>query len=248
MRKLLYILLLWIPFVGIDAKVTKQMADAEYQKGNYQMAISQYEELLKTGVSAEVYYNLGNAYYRSGDITKSVLAYERAKKLAPGDKDVRFNLEFVRSKTTDKIVPENEIFFVTWYHQLANACSSNTWSWVAFVLFITSLVLAGCYLFGTGMTVIKTGFYGAVVCLIISLVMMLFSWQQKSDMDNHDGAVIIQSVVNVKKTPAANSANEMILHEGTKVDIIDRSMKGWLQIHLADGREGWLKPASVEEI
>ena len=54
--------------------ITKQNADAEYQKGNYQQAIKDYEDLLKNGVSSDIYYNLGNAYYRTDNITKSVLA------------------------------------------------------------------------------------------------------------------------------------------------------------------------------
>ena len=44
--------------------ITKQNADDEYAKGNYQQAIKDYQEILKTGVSSEIYYNLGNAYYR----------------------------------------------------------------------------------------------------------------------------------------------------------------------------------------
>ena len=57
--------------------ITKQDADAEYSKGNYQQAIKDYEDLLKNGESAELYYNLGNAYYRTDNITRAVLSYER---------------------------------------------------------------------------------------------------------------------------------------------------------------------------
>ncbi|MFW5523780.1 MAG: BatD family protein, partial [Segatella copri] len=63
--------------------ITKNNADTEYQKGNYQQAIRDYEELLKNGASAEIYYNLGNAYYRTDNITKAVLNYERARLLSP---------------------------------------------------------------------------------------------------------------------------------------------------------------------
>jgi len=71
--------------------ITKNNADTEYQKGNYQQAIRDYEELLKNGASAEIYYNLGNAYYRTDNITKAVLNYERARLLSPGDEDINFN-------------------------------------------------------------------------------------------------------------------------------------------------------------
>ena len=84
--------------------VTKENGDMEYQKGNYQQAIKDYQEVLKEGVSAEVYYNLGNAYFRSDNLTQAILAYERARILSPGDDDINFNLEFARSKTIQEMM------------------------------------------------------------------------------------------------------------------------------------------------
>ena len=82
---------------------------------------------IKQGASAELYYNLGNAYYRTENITRAVLNYERALLLSPGDADIRFNLQLARSKTIDKIVPESEMFFVTWYRSLVNLMSVDGW-------------------------------------------------------------------------------------------------------------------------
>ena len=76
--------------------ITKQNADDEYAKGNYQQAIKDYQEILKAGVSSEIYYNLGNAYYRTDNITQALLAYERALQLSTGDNEIRFNLQYAR--------------------------------------------------------------------------------------------------------------------------------------------------------
>lgn len=122
--------------------VTKNNADTEYQKGNYQQAIRDYEEILNNyGVSAEVYYNLGNAYYRTDNITKAVLNYERAHLLSPGDEDISFNLQFARSKTIDKITPESEMFFVTWWKALVNFTSVDCWAKTGIIAIIMALVL-----------------------------------------------------------------------------------------------------------
>jgi tetratricopeptide (TPR) repeat protein len=102
-------------------------------RGEYQQAITDYEALLKQGGSAELYYNLGNAYYRTENITKAVLNYERALLLSPGDRDIRFNLQIARSKTIDKIVPESEMFFITWYRALVNLMSVDAWARVALI-------------------------------------------------------------------------------------------------------------------
>ena len=127
--------------------ITKNNADTEYQKGNYQQAIRDYEELLKNGASAEIYYNLGNAYYRTDNITKAVLNYERARLLSPGDEDINFNLQFARSKTIDKITPVSEMFFVTWYKALVNFTSVDNWAKTGIISIIMALLLVLLYLF-----------------------------------------------------------------------------------------------------
>ena len=54
--------------------------------------------------------------------------------------------------------------------------------------------------------------------------------------------------VNVKKNPEDNAANAFVLHEGTKVEITDKSIKGWREIRMVDGREGWMQESKLEEI
>ena len=49
-----------------------------------------------THYSADGLYNEANAYARAGKLGLAVLHYERAALLAPGDSDVRANLEYVR--------------------------------------------------------------------------------------------------------------------------------------------------------
>src|SRR5215468_6877297 len=70
-----------------------------YADGRYADAAAEYEHVLESGVaSANLYFNLGNAYLKAGDVGRAVLAYERARRLAPGDPDVRANLAFARGE------------------------------------------------------------------------------------------------------------------------------------------------------
>lgn len=228
--------------------ITKQNADDEYAKGNYQQAIKDYQEILKTGVSSEIYYNLGNAYYRTDNITQALLAYERALQLSPGDNDIRFNLQYARSKTIDKITPETEMFFVTWYHSLVNFTSVDHWANTAIVSIVMALLLILVFLFAPQMWARKSGFYGSAVFLLLFAFANLFAFQQKHELETKQGAIVIAPTVNVKKTPAASGTDVFVIHEGTRVDITDRGMKQWRGIKLADGREGWLKTSQIEEI
>ena len=227
---------------------TKAEADSAYVRGQYQQAISDYESLLKQGTSAELYYNLGNAYYRTENIPQAVLNYERALLLSPGDRDIRFNLQIARSKTFDKIVPESEMFFVTWYRAMVNMMSVDGWARTALFAMGLTIILLLVYLFADRLWLRKAGFFGGVALLILFVMSNLFAWQQKQDLINRKGAIIFAPSVTVKSTPAANGTDLFILHEGTKVVIIDGSMKDWKEIRLADGKEGWIESKKIRII
>ncbi len=240
------LLLLFLPLSG--HAVTKAEADSAYIRGQYQQAIKDYEMLLKQGASADLYYNLGNAYYRSENITRAVLNYERALLLSPGDRDIRFNLQIARAKTIDKIVPESEMFFFTWYRSLVSLMSVDAWAWTALIALALLIVLLLVYLFSDRIWLRKVGFFGGFVLLILFALSNLFAWQQKQDLLFRKGAIVISPSVTVKSTPAKNGTDLFILHEGTKVSITDGTMKGWMGIRIADGKEGWIESNMIEEI
>lgn len=50
------------------------------------------------------------------------------------------------------------------------------------------------------------------------------------------------------KTPAANATEQFVIHEGTRVDITDDTMRDWKGIRLADGKEGWIHVSKIEKI
>ena len=240
------VLLMLLPMTANAA--TKADADSAYVNGNYQEAIKVYESLLKHGESAELYYNLGNAYYRTENITRAVLNYERALLLSPGDGDIRFNLQIARSKTIDKIVPESEMFFVTWYRSLVNIMSVDGWGRMALVSLALVIVLFLVYLFSARVWVQKVGFFGGGFLLFVFVLSNFFAWQQRQQLLNREGAIVVAPSVTVKSTPAQNGTDLFILHEGTKVVITDGSMKSWREIRLADGKKGWIESKKIELI
>ena len=237
-----------LPLTSHAAPVTKAQADSAYARENYQQAITDYETLLKGGVSADLYYNLGNAYYRTDNITKAVLNYERALLLSPGDADIRFNLQMARSKTIDKITPESEMFFVTWYHSLVNIMSVDAWARTALIALAIAIILALAYLFSERMWLRKLGFFGALFLLVVFLLSNIFAFQQKRKLTHRTGAIIMSSAATIKSTPSKNGTDLFILHEGTKVTVTDDSMKGWKEIRVDDGKEGWVEDKQIEVI
>jgi len=240
------LLLLLLPLTA--TAVTKAEADSAYAQGHYQQAARDYEALLKKGVSTDLYYNLGNAYYRMDEMPRAVLNYERALLLSPGDADVRFNLQMARSKTVDKITPESEMFFVTWYHSLINLTSVDGWAQMALIALAVAIVLALLYLFASPVWMRKVGFFGALLMLVLFVAANFFAYAQKQSFVRRSGAIIMAPAVTVKSTPAEQGTDLFILHEGTRVDITDGTMRQWKRIRLADGKEGWIETSQIEII
>ena len=240
------LVLMLLPMSG--HAVTKAEADSAYARQHYQDAIKQYEALLQEGVSADLYYNLGNAYYRSENFTRAIINYERALLLEPGDKDIRHNLQLARQKTTDKLSPSADFFLVTWYRSLVNIMGVDSWAWMALVALAMGVVLFLVYLFSSRVSLQKVGFFGAAFMLLFFLIANLFAWHQSQVLTHRTGAVVIASETAVKSTPAQNGTNLFMLHEGTKVEITDDSMKDWKEVRLPDGKEGWISTSSIEVI
>ena len=247
MKKLLFMAALLLSFVSASAQ-TKAEADSAYVQERYEQAISLYNKLLETGASASVYYNLGNAYYRTGDMAHAILAYERAYLMEPGDADIRFNLQLARTKTIDKIVPESEMFFITWFRQMIDWYSADQWGRavvVCFALFVVSLLL---YFFAGRMLWRKVGFGVGVCTLILAVLFHIFAYQQQQKLLVRTHAIVMSSSLTVKSTPSTSGTDLFVLHEGTKVEITDDTMKDWKEIRLADGKVGWVPVKTIERI
>ena len=225
----------------------KQKADDAYSKGKYQDAIESYEAALQKGKSANLYYNLGNAYYRTDNVTRAIINYEKARLLAPGDEDIIHNLEVARSKTIDNIQPGEKIFFKVWFENIKTSMNIDAWATLSLVSLIVALLLFLVYLFVKQMTVRKVAFYLSVCLVIIFIFGNVFASQLKDFTTNSKCAVIVSPTATAKKTPTEQGADACILHEGTRADVID-ALKGWYEIRLADGTEGWISEKDVEVI
>ena len=226
----------------------KQKADEAYSKGKYQEAIVNYEAALKKGKSADLYYNLGNAYYRTDNVTRAVINYERAHLLAPGDKDINHNLEVARSKTIDNIQPGEKIFFKVWFEDIKTSMGIDTWATLSLISLVVALILFLVYLFVKQMTVRKVAFYLSLVLVVFFIFGNVFASQLKDFATNSSAAIIVSPTVTAKKTPTDQAADVCVLHEGTRVEITDKALKGWYEIRLVDGREGWITDKDVEVI
>ena len=87
-----------------------------------------------------------------------------------------------------------------------------------------------------------------LMSLIMCVSANLFARGQKNKIFNRTGAIVMSPTITVKSTPNESGTDLFVLHEGTKIYIQDNSMKGWKEIRLEDGKEGWLPASAIEVI
>ena len=247
-RNLVLLILCLLSFSAPSYSATKAEADSAYAREDYKQAAEIYEQIAKQGNDADIYYNLGNAYYREKNYPRAILNYERALILSPGDADIRFNLDLARYKTIDKIAPAGEMFFVTWYHAAINMQSTDGWAVTAIVILLVALSLLLLYMLSSRLLMRRIFFYSFILMMFLFLASFLFAWQQKQMGENHNTAIVMTPAVTVKSTPATNGTDLFVIHEGTKVNISDDSMKAWVKITLDDGKVGWIETTQIERI
>ena len=140
------------------------------------------------------------------------------------------------------------MFFVTWFRNMVDLTGMDGWARIGIVAFVLLCALVLLYLFSSKVSLKKTGFFGAVVMLLVVVLANVFAWMQHRDLNERSGAVVMDSSVVVKSTPDESGTDLFVLHEGTRVEIIDNSMKGWKEIRLADGKIGWMPAKAMEVI
>jgi tetratricopeptide (TPR) repeat protein len=227
------------------AKEAIKLGNDLYSKNDFEQAAKKYQSVIDSGyTSSELYYNLGNAWFKLHNFKSAILNYERAKLLNPGDKSIDFNLELSRSFVIDKIEALPELFFVSWYKWLRNELSTNAWAILSVCTFLILLCSALLYLLSYKLWLKKAGFWVGLVCLIISIVSFANGFQLQKMQSARNTAIIFTPTVTLKSSPAESGTNLFILHEGTKVEIID-AVGEWRNVSIADGNKGWVKLADI---
>jgi tetratricopeptide (TPR) repeat protein len=225
-----------------------QKANEQYRKQDYEGAIKTYEGLVKEGnVSAETYYNLGNSYYKTGNVAHTLLNYERAHKLSPDDEDINFNLKIASLKVVDKMDAVPEIFYKRWLKAAALEFTTGTWTIILVACVWLLFIFLSMYVVASSASLKKTGFVFAVIFLALTLCIFALAQKSYSMMHVDEQAIIMSSSVYVKSSPDEKGSDQFLLHEGTKVDVLDE-FADWKKIRIANGSIGWLKQGEIEII
>ena len=214
--------------------------NAAYNEGKYDLALEKYGHIVDYGEeSAPLYYNMGNAYYKMKEYPLSILYYEKALKLDPSNEDIKVNLEIANLAVADKIEKLPEPFYLRWWNSLKSLFSADGWAWVSIVAFALTLFCVYLFLMSRRTGVRKAGFFVGLLTLVALALSVTFAIGKFNSLSRQDEAIVTTPTVTVKSSPSTSSVDLFVLHEGSKVQILDRSME-WNKVRIADGSEGWL--------
>ena len=224
-------------------------ANQAYMEGRWADAAADYELISGMGLeSASLYCNTGDAYFKDGNVPMAILFYERALKLDPSYEDARYNLQLLNSTIQDRIDPVPDFILKVWAKDICYLMNSDAWAVCFIVLLALTLALALLFILGATAAGRRAGFFTGIVTLLLAIASLSFSIWQKNDYMSADDAIVIRPVTSVKSSPSSEASTDLfILHEGTKVRILDK-VGNWNNIELADGRQGWILSKDIEVI
>ena len=223
-------------------------ANTAYLNGDYRAAIEVYEQIVDRGYSsAKLCYNLANAYFKEGSIGPSILYYNRALRLQPGDEDVRYNLAVAEAQTRDRIEEIPEFFVATWLRALRHTMGCTAWSVVSLVLLVVLLGLLLLYLLAQRIGLRKVGFYGTLAAFVLLVCTMWFAALERREILRSDEAIVMVTASAVKSSPDHAATDLFVLHEGTKVTVT-AELDEWRERTVADGKNARIESRKIEAI
>lgn len=241
MKRLLYILVFLASVSGIaQNSLLFEQGKERYKEEKYQEAIDSWMKILENGEhSANLYFNLGNAHYKLNNVGPSIYYYEKAAQLSPLDKDIKTNLTFAENARIDAIEPLPKTIFYKWHKVISSLLSFNGWAWVAVSFSTLFALLFLLYYFSNYESRKRLLFAGSSVSLLVFLASLAMAFQVQRESLNDNPAIIFAESIEVKSEPKMGGAVAFILHEGTKVQIMEQD-DNWVRVKLVNGKDGWL--------
>jgi len=240
------VLLLFCCWTNAQSEALFKNANDAYNEGDYVTAADQYLEILENGEhSAELYFNLGNTYYKLNQVAPSIYYYEKALLLKPNDIEILNNLGYSQNMTLDAIETLPKTGLASLYKKVTGALSFDQWAEIAVLFMILFVLLYIAFYFFRYSTRKRIAFIGSILFLFGSIIAAVFAYIEFQDFKADNPAIVFAQESQVKTEPNDRSQQAFVLHEGTKVNVLEE-LDEWRKIRLADGKTGWISSENIK--
>ncbi|NND15021.1 MAG: tetratricopeptide repeat protein [Eudoraea sp.] len=216
-----------------------------YNDGKYSEAIGYYEEVIKAGVHSEaLYFNLGNCYYKLNQTAPSIYYYEKALLLDPDDSEINNNLAFAKQMTLDAIeeLPQTGLAKIS--SSITNAMTYEQWGMGSIVFIFLAVFTFILYYFLSNSNYKRIALVGSMVSVLLGVIFFSFAYSGQQSYHSDQPAIVFAEKIIVRSEPNRRSEAVFELHEGTKVQVLDK-LEDWQKIQLINGQEGWLPDTEI---
>lgn len=219
-----------------------------YKQEKYNEAIKSYESILNSGKeSVELYYNLGNAYYKLNKLAPAIYNYEKALLINPNDEETKNNLEIAKNRLIDDIKETPDVGFEKQIKSITSIFSYDGWAKSTVFFSILCVLFFALYLFSNKSSYKRLSFFSVIGLLLFVILSYFASIYKKNEALNDNPAIIFEEETTIKAEPRENATTSFVLHEGTKVWVLEKIDK-WKKIKLTDDSEGWILENHIKEI
>jgi hypothetical protein len=206
-------------------------ANKLYLEGNYKKTIEKYNKLLKEkGDLGEVHFNLGNTYFRNREKGKAIFHFRKATEVLPRDGDVKYNLNYLRGKTIDKIESKS---FLNGHHFFP--FNEKEISFMLLIFWGLFWFFSLIYLFSKGEMIKWARNLSFMLALFFCVPFI------QKNVGNDGFGVITAEKTSVYSGIGKDNVKLFVLHEGTEVTLKDNHSNGWVYIEVDQSKKGWMK-------
>jgi len=246
MRILITFLIITTGLLAQSPQALFEQASADYEQKDYAGALSKYLQISDSiWLSADLYFNMANCYYKSQQIAPAVLYYEKALMLNPNDEDIIFNLKITQLKLVDRLAEVPQPFYKKWMTSITGLLSIDYLAKSGIIMLILFSILFCLFLFSNQYKLKRKSFTYSIFCLALSLGLLSMAYYSFNTIKTE--AILMNDNAYIKSAPSMQSEDLFILHEGTKVTVLEQ-FNDWTKIKLSDGMIGWLESEAIEEI
>jgi len=223
-------------------------ANKAYADENYDVAISGYNQILKSSKhSAEVYFNLANAHYKKNEIAPAIYNYEKALLLDPENEEVLNNLRFANQMKIDSIDALPESSFGNTVDGIAKAMTIDEWAYVSIVCVLITILLIILYIYAGTPGKKRLFFILSFFGIVFSLLSITVAFYAKDHLNSEQYAIVYVDEFKSRSEPTKNSEVSFTVHEGTKVEVLEE-FEDWYKVMLANGSKAWMPKNTVREL
>ena len=225
----------------------------QFEKGNsfyasqeFDSALIAYETVLHSKmISKELYLNLGNTFFKLDSIPQAILFYEKGIKLAPGDPDLSYNLQYCNRLIKDKNSIKKSVLLNELIFSFLGK-SPNYWAYSSIILLGLVCVMFAFFRLSIDSKWKKINFYSAIIVLILFGITVLLSSISKSKINETKYGIVIKNSIKVRTEPSENASTAFLLHEGSKAKVT-AEINEWIEISFNE-KKGWIRTNALERI